>query len=117
MSWPPPLPLFLGTECRHALAVVNASGGVFTSSAAHALVGGEVVLFEGSGLLPPLAAGTLFYVLQNSLSQYQFSVSSSRLGTSSVVAQWSGGVALVLGKCGVYAPFALGSGVLYNKQV
>jgi hypothetical protein len=117
MSWPPPLPLLIGTECHHALTVVNASAGVFTTSATHALAGGEALLFEGSDLAPPLAAGTLYYVLPDSLTRYQFSVSSSRLGTSSVAAQWSGGNALVLGKCGVYAPFALGAGMLLNKHV
>ena len=115
MTWPPPLPLFMETECRHALSV-SASAGVFTSATEHALVGCEAVIFEGSGLVPPLAAGTVFYVLPDSISRFQFAVASSRLGNTAAAAQWSGGTALVLGRCGVYAPFAAGGGVLDVKK-
>ena len=115
MTWPPPLPLFLETECRHSFSVINASAGVFTTTAPHALVGGEAVMFEGSALLPPLAAGSVFYVLRTSISRHSFSVALSRLGTSNVAAEWSGGTVLILGKCGVYAPFALDTGVLHSK--
>ena len=103
------------TECRHALSV-SASAGVFTAAAAHALVGGEALVFEGSGLVPPLAAATVFYVLPDAISRLQFMVASSRLGDAAAAAQWSGGTALVLGRCGVYAPFAAGVGVLDVKK-
>ena len=78
MTWPPPLPLFLETECRHSFSVVNASAGVFTTTAPHALVGGEAGMFEGSALLPPLAAGSVFYVLRTSIF-YTFPATVSRL--------------------------------------
>jgi hypothetical protein len=116
LTWPPPIPLFLETECRHVLSVVTAAAGVFTTASAHALRGGEAVVFEGANISPPLATDTLFYVLEDSISQNQFSVSSSRLGTASVAAHWSGGTALVLGKCGVYAAFTQGSAVLQARR-
>ena len=76
-------------------------------------------MFEGSALLPPLAAGSVFYVLRTSIF-YTFPATVSRLrfsrlGTSNVAAEWSGGTVLILGKCGVYAPFALDTGVLHSK--
>jgi hypothetical protein len=116
LTWPPPIPLFLETECRHAISVVSAAAGVFTTADAHALVGGEAVVFDGGNISPPLATGSLFYVLEDSISWNRFSVASSRLGTASVAAQWSGGTVLVLGKCGVYAALAQGSDVLHERQ-
>jgi hypothetical protein len=115
MTWPPPIPLFIETECRHAVSVVNASDGVFTTAMPHAFVGGEAVMFEGAGVLPPWAPDHVFFVLHDSISLFQFMVASTRLGSLGISAQWAGGTMLILGKCGVYSPFIAGETVLHVR--